>query len=79
MEYRCLGNSGFKFPPLSLGTGTFGGGQVFEHWGKIDADDARRLLDISINAGLNVFDSSDSYMKWIRTEALGQAKLVCAN
>jgi aryl-alcohol dehydrogenase-like predicted oxidoreductase len=73
MEYRRLGNSGFKFPALSLGTGTFGGGQVFEHWGKIDAEDARRLLDISIDAGLNVFDSSDSYSAGRAEEIFGHA------
>jgi diketogulonate reductase-like aldo/keto reductase len=73
MEYRRLGNSGFKVPALSLGTGTFGGGQVFEHWGKIDADGARRLLDISVDVGLTMFDSSDSYSAGRAEEILGQA------
>jgi aryl-alcohol dehydrogenase-like predicted oxidoreductase len=56
-----------------LGTGTFGGGQVFEHWAKIDADGARRLLNISIDAGLNMFDSSDSYSAGRAEEIFGQA------
>ena len=29
MEFRRLGRSGFKVPALSLGTGTFGGGNDF--------------------------------------------------
>ncbi len=29
MEFRQLGGSGFKVPVLSLGTGTFGGGNEF--------------------------------------------------
>jgi len=33
MEYRQLGGSGFKVPALSLGTGTFGGGnEFFKSW-----------------------------------------------
>ena len=33
MEYRQLGGSGFKVPVLSLGTGTFGGGnEFFKAW-----------------------------------------------
>ena len=34
MEFRQLGGSGFKVPVLSLGTGTFGGGnEFFKAWG----------------------------------------------
>jgi hypothetical protein len=34
MEYRRLGGSGFFVPVLTLGTGTFGGGnEFFKHWG----------------------------------------------
>jgi len=44
MDQRRLGASGFKVPALSLGTGTFGGGNdFFKAWGSTDADGARRL------------------------------------
>ena len=57
MEYRQLGGSGFKVPVLSLGTGTFGGGtEFFNAWGATDAEDATRLVDICLDAGLNMFD-----------------------
>jgi len=44
MEYRLLGETGFKVPVLSLGTGTFGGSNdFFKAWGSTDADGARLL------------------------------------
>lgn len=74
MEYRQLGGSGFRVPALSLGTGTFGGGgNFFKAWGSTDAEGARRLLDICIDAGLTMFDSADVYSHGLAEEILGQA------
>jgi aryl-alcohol dehydrogenase-like predicted oxidoreductase len=74
MEYRQLGGSGFKVPVLSLGTGTFGGGgEFFKAWGSTDADGARRLLDICIDAGVTMFDSADIYSYGLAEEVLGKA------
>ena len=37
MEYRLLGETGFKVPVLSLGTATFGGSNdFFKAWGSTD-------------------------------------------
>src|SRR5882724_636796 len=53
MEFRQLGGSGFKVPALSMGTGTFGGGNdFFRAWGDTDAKGATRLIDICLDAGL---------------------------
>ncbi|MGK4578728.1 aldo/keto reductase [Kitasatospora sp. HPMI-4] len=74
MEYRQLGASGLRVPALSLGTGTFGGqGPLFGSWGTTDAKEARRLLDISLDAGLTMFDSADVYSDGASEEVLGQA------
>jgi len=74
MEYRTLGGSGFKVPVLSLGTGTFGGGtEFFRAWGATDVAEATRLIDICLDAGLNMFDSADVYSKGGAEEILGQA------
>jgi len=74
MEHRQLGASGFKVPVLSLGTGTFGGGnQFFAAWGSTDADGARRLVDICLESGLNMFDSADVYSDGLAEQVLGQA------
>ena len=74
MEYRYLGASGFKVPELSLGTGTFGGrGEFFSAWGSTDVAEARRMLDICIDAGVTMFDSADIYSAGAAEEVLGQA------
>ncbi|MEX1042708.1 MAG: aldo/keto reductase [Pirellulaceae bacterium] len=74
MEYRQLGGSGLKVPVLSLGTGTFGGGgELFKAWGDTDVKGASRLIDICLEAGLNMFDSADIYSAGAAEEILGQA------
>ena len=74
MEYNFLGKSGFKVPALSFGTGTFGGhGKFFESWGSSDVDDATRLVDVCLDAGLTMFDSADVYSGGLAEEILGKA------
>lgn len=74
MEYRQLGRSGLKVPTLSLGTGTFGGGnEFFKAWGDTDANGASRLVDVCLDAGLTMFDSADIYSNGLAEEVLGAA------
>ena len=74
MEFRQLGGSGFKVPVLSLGTGTFGGrGDLFASWGATDVAEATRLVDVCLEAGLNMFDSADVYSAGAAEEILGAA------
>ena len=74
MDHRFLGRSGFRVPALSFGTGTFGGkGELFAAWGDTDAKQARRLLDICLDAGLNMFDSADVYSDGEAERVLGEA------
>jgi aryl-alcohol dehydrogenase-like predicted oxidoreductase len=74
MEYRHLGASGFKVPVLSFGTGTFGGkGEFFEAWGATDVAEARRLIDICLDAGVSMFDSADIYSSGSSEAVLGEA------
>ena len=74
MEYRTLGASGLKVPALSLGTGTFGGGsEFFKAWGETDVAEATRLVDICLEAGLNMFDSADIYSGGAAEQILGHA------
>lgn len=73
MEYRYLGRSGLQVPVLSLGTGTFGGGPFFSAWGDTDVAQAKRLIDICLDAGLTMFDSADIYSLGRAEETLGAA------
>jgi aryl-alcohol dehydrogenase-like predicted oxidoreductase len=74
MEYRQLGAAGFKVPVLSFGTGTFGGGtEFFKAWGASDVAEARRLVDVCLEAGLSMFDSADGYSNGMAEEILGAA------
>jgi aryl-alcohol dehydrogenase-like predicted oxidoreductase len=74
MEHRLLGASGFKVPALGFGTGTFGGkGPLFNAWGDTDEQQARRLIDICLEAGLNLFDSADVYSDGASESILGSA------
>lgn len=74
METRFLGSSGFKVPVLGFGAGTFGGkGPLFSAWGNTDVSEARRLVDICLDAGVNLFDTADVYSDGASETTLGKA------
>jgi aryl-alcohol dehydrogenase-like predicted oxidoreductase len=74
MEFRQLGRSGLKVPVLSFGTGTFGGGnEFFKAWGASDVAEASRLVDICLEAGVNLFDTADIYSDGLSETILGKA------
>jgi aryl-alcohol dehydrogenase-like predicted oxidoreductase len=74
MEYRRLGASGFKVPALSFGAATFGGrGELFSAWGNTDVAEARRMLDLCLDAGVSMFDTADVYSQGASEEILGAA------
>lgn len=74
MEYRQLGASCLRVPVLSFGAGTFGGaGPLFGAWGNSDASEARRMIDIALEAGITLFDTADVYSDGASEEVLGEA------
>ena len=74
MDSRRLGGLGFMVPELTLGTGTFGGGnEFFKAWGAADIKEATRMVDICLEAGVTMFDSADGYSNGLAEEILGQA------
>jgi aryl-alcohol dehydrogenase-like predicted oxidoreductase len=74
MEYRTLGYSGLKVSTLAFGAGTFGGsGEFFKAWGDTNVEEAKRIVDICLDAGVNLFDTADIYSYGASEEILGKA------
>jgi aryl-alcohol dehydrogenase-like predicted oxidoreductase len=75
MEYRQLGRSGIKVPELCFGCGTFGGNdEFFDAWGATsDIAEARKIVDICMEAGINFFDTADIYSDGRSETVLGGA------
>ena len=73
MDYRFLGRSGLQVSELTLGTMTFGGTGLFEKIGNTQVEEARRLVDICLEAGLTTFDTADMYSLGLSEKTLGQA------
>ncbi|WP_414464253.1 aldo/keto reductase [Hyphomicrobium sp. B1] len=74
MDYRRLGASGLSVPLLSFGAATFGGsGEFFGAWGSSDVAEARRMIDLCLDAGVTLFDTADIYSKGNSETVLGEA------
>ncbi len=73
MEYRLLGRSGLKVSVLTLGTMTFGGKGPFAKVGATDAEGARRMVDLCLDAGINFYDTADIYSNGLSEEIVGAA------
>jgi aryl-alcohol dehydrogenase-like predicted oxidoreductase len=74
MEFRQLGRAGLRVPVLSFGTATFGGGNDFYRaWGSTDVAEAKRMVDLCIEAGATFFDTANSYSTGRAEEILGAA------
>ncbi len=73
MEHRQLGG-GLRVPVISFGTATWGGGnEYFKAWGATEIAEAKRLVDVCIDAGANFFDTADGYSLGLSEEILGAA------
>jgi aryl-alcohol dehydrogenase-like predicted oxidoreductase len=73
MEYRYLGRSGLKVSTITLGTMTFGGKGPFAMIGDIGVDEARSIIDLSVDHGVNVIDTANMYSAGRSEEIVGEA------
>ena len=72
MEYRNLGKSGLRISVLTMGTMTFGGTGGFAQVGSTGVDEARRQIDMCLDAGINLIDTADVYSNGLSEEIIGQ-------
>ncbi|OWV91600.1 aldo/keto reductase [Rhizobium sp. R72] len=72
MEYRLLGRSGLKVSTVTMGTMTFGGQGWAKMVGDLGVTEARRLVDICLDAGVNLIDTADVYSQGVCEEILGE-------
>ncbi len=73
-ERRSLGRSGLRVPNFGFGAGTFGGrGPLFSAWGNTAGSDARRMVDVCLDAGVDLFDTADVYSDGESERVLGEA------
>jgi aryl-alcohol dehydrogenase-like predicted oxidoreductase len=73
MEYRLLGHSGLKVSAITLGTMTMGGGGNFAKVGNVGVTEAKRQIDLCLDAGVNLIDTADIYSAGASEEIVGEA------
>ena len=72
MQYSRLGNTGLIVSRLSFGAMTFGTDTRFPSVTKVDMDGARALVNRSLEAGINFFDTANGYAHGQSETMLGQ-------
>lgn len=72
MDYRLLGRSGLKVSTLTVGTMTFGGKGWAKTVGDLGVNEARRLVDLCLDAGVNLIDTADVYSQGVSEEIIGE-------
>ena len=72
MEYRLLGRSGLKVSALTVGTMTFGGKGWAKTVGDLGVAEAKKLVDMSLDAGVNMIDTADVYSNGASEEIVGE-------
>jgi aryl-alcohol dehydrogenase-like predicted oxidoreductase len=72
VEYRTLGGSGLRVSVLTMGTMTFGGTGEFTDVGSTGLVEARRQVDMCLDAGINLIDTADVYSAGLSEEIVGE-------
>jgi aryl-alcohol dehydrogenase-like predicted oxidoreductase len=72
MEHRRLGKSGLKVSSLCLGTMTFGDSSGFMRGVTSPDEEARRVLDRAIDAGIDFIDTANMYSEGNSERLLGE-------
>jgi aryl-alcohol dehydrogenase-like predicted oxidoreductase len=73
MQYTRLGNTGLIVSRLSFGAMTFGSYHSIPAIFKVDQENARAMLEKSLEVGVNFFDTADTYAGGQSETILGEA------
>jgi len=73
VRYNRLGTTGLFVSELSLGTMTFGGSGPFQAIGTVSQAEADQLVACAFEAGVNLFDTADTYSDGLSEEITGNA------
>jgi aryl-alcohol dehydrogenase-like predicted oxidoreductase len=73
VDYLQLGRSGLRVSKFVFGTATFSGTNGFEALGATTGDQARRQVDIALDAGVNAFDTANLYSRGDSESVLAEA------
>jgi aryl-alcohol dehydrogenase-like predicted oxidoreductase len=73
MNHRALGRTGLRVSEICFGTMTFAGEGVYHAIGTTAQAEADRLVAACIEAGVNFFDTADTYSNGRAEEILGKA------
>jgi aryl-alcohol dehydrogenase-like predicted oxidoreductase len=73
MHYRLFGRTGLYVSELCFGAMTFGGKGFYEPIGKTAQAEADELVSISLESGINFFDTADVYSEGESEKILGKA------
>lgn len=72
MQYRKLGRTGLKVSAITMGTFTFGGQGPFGMVANQGVAEARKLVDLCVEHGVNLFDTANMYSTGLSEEILGE-------
>src|SRR5665811_990241 len=73
MKYKQLGKTGVLVSELCLGTMTFGGKGYWKSIGQLPENEVTQLVRVSIDRGINFFDTANAYSEGLAELLLGKA------
>ena len=73
MKYNLLGRSGLKVSNLAIGTMNYGNADSSQALFSLGVKEAKKNIDLCIDGGINLVDTSDGYAKGASEEVLGEA------
>ena len=72
MKTKKLGRTGLDISPLCLGCMTYGVPNAGKHAWPLDAERSRPLVRAAVDAGINFFDTANTYSAGTSEEMIGE-------